>query len=326
MKIRTWLTVAAAALATVLAPSAGAQSNYPDRPIRLIVPFPPGGTSDVVGRIFAEALGKQIGQPVVVENRGGAGGMIGGAAVAKAQPDGYTLMLDASNHAQNAALHTRMQFDTLTAFAPVSLLLRVPNVLVVNAKQSPFNTGEELINHARAKPDDLTYASFGNGSSSHLSAAAFTTMANIDVIHAPYRGSAPAMTDLLGGHISFMFDSMGTAITHINANTVRPLAVSGPERSSLLPEVPTFAELGLDQGYNVTAWFGFHVSSGTPTEIIDRLSQAMKTVSEHSEFVETFRRQGVEIISSKNAEYAEFQSQEEEKLGSLIKNANITLD
>ena len=160
----------------------------------------------------------------------------------------------------------------------------------------------------------------------HLSAAAFTTMANIEVIHAPYRGSAPAMTDLLGGHISFMFDSMGTAITHINANTVRPLAVSGPERSSLLPEVPTFAELGLNQGYNVTAWFGFHVSSGTPTEIIDRLSQAMKTVSENSEFVETFRRQGVDIISSTPAEYAEFLRQEDEKLGSLIKQANITLD
>jgi tripartite-type tricarboxylate transporter receptor subunit TctC len=151
-------------------------------------------------------------------------------------------------------------------------------------------------------------------------------MANIDVIHAPYRGSAPAMTDLLGGHISFMFDSMGTAITHINANTVRPLAVSGPERSSLLPEVPTFAELGLDQGYNVTAWFGFHVSSGTPAEIVERLSQSMKTVSQNAEFVETFRRQGVDIISSTPAEYAEFLRQEDEKFGSLIKQANITLD
>ncbi|UPL22239.1 Bug family tripartite tricarboxylate transporter substrate binding protein [Alcaligenes faecalis] len=307
--------------------SLGAQAAYPDKPIRLVVPFTPGGVTDVIARGVAQQLSKDLGQIIIVENKPGASGIIATDFVAKSAPDGYTVLLAAVGQAVvNNHLYKKLPYDPAQDLAAVSLVAEGQNVLVVNAKQSPFNTGEELINHARAKPDDLTYASFGNGSSSHLSAAAFTTMANIDVIHAPYRGSAPAMTDLLGGHISFMFDSMGTAITHINANTVRPLAVSGPERSSLLPEVPTFAELGLDQGYNVTAWFGFHVSSGTPTEIIDRLSQAMKTVSQNAEFVETFRRQGVDIISSTPAEYAEFLRQEDEKLGSLIKQANITLD
>ncbi|MGO3746984.1 MAG: Bug family tripartite tricarboxylate transporter substrate binding protein, partial [Alcaligenes aquatilis] len=268
-----------------------------------------------------------LGQTIVVENKPGASGIIATDFVAKSAPDGYTVLLAAVGQAVvNNHLYKKLPYDPAQDLTAVSLVAEGQNVLVVNAQQSPFKTGEELINYARSKPEELTYASFGNGSSSHLSAAAFTTMANIDVIHAPYRGSAPAMTDLLGGHISFMFDSMGTAITHIKANTVRPLAVSGPERSSLLPEVPTFAELGLNQGYNVTAWFGFHVSSGTPPEIVERLSQSMRTVSENTEFVEGFRRQGVDILSSTPAEYAEFLRQEDEKLGSLIKQANITLD
>ncbi len=307
--------------------SLGAQAAYPDKPIRLIVPFTPGGVTDVIARGVAQQLSKDLGQIIIVENKPGASGIIATDLVAKSAPDGYTILLAAVGQAVvNNHLYKKLPYDPVKDLAPVSLVAEGQNVLVVNAKQSPFNSGEELISYARANPEELTYASFGNGSSSHLSAAAFTTMANIDVIHAPYRGSAPAMTDLLGGHISFMFDSMGTAITHIAANTVRPLAVSGSERSSLLPEVPTFAELGLDQGYTVTAWFGFHVTSGTPSEIIDRLSQAMKTVSEETEFVETFRRQGVDIISSTPAQYAEFLRQEDEKFGSLIKQADITLD
>lgn len=307
--------------------SLGAQAAYPDKPIRLVVPFTPGGVTDVIARGVAKEMSKDLGQTIVVENKPGASGIIATDFVAKSAPDGYTVLLAAVGQAVvNNHLYKKLPYDPAQDLTAVSLVAEGQNVLVVNAQQSPFKTGEELINYARSKPEELTYASFGNGSSSHLSAAAFTTMANIDVIHAPYRGSAPAMTDLLGGHISFMFDSMGTAITHIKANTVRPLAVSGPERSSLLPEVPTFAELGLNQGYNVTAWFGFHVSSGTPPEIVERLSQSMRTVSENTEFVEGFRRQGVDILSSTPAAYAEFLRQEDEKLGSLIKQANITLD
>ena len=307
--------------------SLGAQAAYPDKPIRLVVPFTPGGVTDVIARGVAKEMSKDLGQTIVVENKPGASGIIATDFVAKSAPDGYTVLLAAVGQAVvNNHLYKKLPYDPAQDLSAVSQVAEGQNGLVGNAPQSPFKTGEELINYARSKPEELTYASFGNGSSSHLSAAAFTTMANIDVIHAPYRGSAPAMTDLLGGHISFMFDSMGTAITHIKANTVRPLAVSGPERSSLLPEVPTFAELGLNQGYNVTAWFGFHVSSGTPPEIVERLSQSMRTVSENTEFVEGFRRQGVDILSSTPAEYAEFLRQEDEKLGSLIKQANITLD
>ncbi|WGQ34925.1 Bug family tripartite tricarboxylate transporter substrate binding protein [Alcaligenes sp. CHO6] len=311
----------------VLLTALSAQAAYPDKPIRLVVPFTPGGVTDVIARGVAQQMSEDLGQIIIVENKPGASGIIATDFVAKSAPDGYTVLLAAVGQAVvNNHLYKKLPYKPEQDLTAVSLVAEGQNVLVVNAQQSPFKSGQELIQYARAHPEELTYASFGNGSSSHLSAAAFTTMADIDVIHAPYRGSAPAMTDLLGGHISFMFDSMGTAITHINANTVRPLAVSGPERSSLLPEVPTFAELGLDQGYNVTAWFGFHVSSGTPAQIVERLSQSMKAVSQNAEFVETFRRQGVEIKSSTPAEYAAFLQQENEKLGSLIKQANIMLD
>ena len=243
MKIRTWLTVAATALATVLAAPASAQSNYPDRPIRLIVPFPPGGTSDVVGRIFAEALGKQIGQPVVVENRSGAGGNIGADLVAKAPADGYTLVMGAvATHAINPWLFANLPYDPVKDFAPVTIVASVPNVLVMNVEFATKNKIEklaDLIDYAKKNPGKLNYGSGGNGSAGHLSGELLKARAGINVEHIPYQGAAPAQLALLSGQSDFMFDNLAASAPLIKDGKVKALAVTTAQRLSLLADVPT---------------------------------------------------------------------------------------
>ena len=252
MKLLQKLMVAIAF--AVLAPGAQAQS-YPDKPIRLVCPFPPGGAVDIASRAVAHELTQILGQPVTVDNRPGAGGNIGADIAAKSAPDGYTLLMTTSGiMAINPALYSKLPFDTIKDFAPVSMVVLLNNVLVVNPSL-PVKSVKELIALAKARPGKLTYASSGNGTSIHLSAELFKSMTGVDMLHIPYKGSAPAITDLLGGQVDMMFDNIPSSLPQIKAGKLRALAVTGAKRSPLMPDVPTIAEAGVP-GYDSYVWFG----------------------------------------------------------------------
>ena len=259
-----------------LVPSAFAQTPpaWPTRPITLVVPFPPGGTTDLLARLVAREAGNRLGQSMVVENRPGAGGGIGAATVARAQPDGYTLVMGTlGTQVTNQFIYAQMPYDSSKDFAPVTLVANSPNVLLVSPKLG-ISTVTELLAKARQSPGALNFASTSLGGSPHLSGELFNSMAKVDIRHVPYKGSAPAMTDLLGGQVQMMIDNLPSAMGQIKAGTVRALAVTTPERVPLLPNVPTVAEAGLP-GYEVNAWFGLLAPTGTPTAVTDRIYSAV---------------------------------------------------
>jgi len=248
-----------------------ANAQYPSKPIHLVIPFPPGGPTDIIGRALGQKLGEALGQPVIVENRGGAGASIGSDAVAKSAPDGYTLLVGTTgSHTINPALYAKLPYDPVRDFAPVSLLATYGNVLVVSPKL-PVKNVRELIELARAKPGEVTFGSAGNGASNHLSGELLASMSGVRMQHVPYKGSAPALIDVMGGQVSFMFDILSTSLPQIKAGTVRAIAFSGSTRSPLIPDVPTVAESGLP-GYEVVGWFGLFAPAGTPREIVNRLN------------------------------------------------------
>jgi tripartite-type tricarboxylate transporter receptor subunit TctC len=262
-------TVPAASLA---GPSL-AQGTYPERPITLVVPFPAGGSTDLVARVVAERMGKELGQSIIVENRGGAGGNIGSAAVAKADPDGYTILMGTvATHALNPALYRKMPYDAVADFAPVALLVVVPNVLVVNP-DFPAKNVQELIALLKEKPGEYSYASSGNGTPLHLSGELFKSMAGVDMVHIPYKGAGPALIDVMGGHVPIMFDNLPSSTEHIRAGKMRGLAVTTAERAPSMPDLPTIAESGLP-GYETYTWNALFAPAGTPKDVIDRLNAA----------------------------------------------------
>jgi tripartite-type tricarboxylate transporter receptor subunit TctC len=301
-----------------------AAQDYPARPIKLIVTYPPGGTVDAVARIVAPPLALRLGQPVVIDNRGGAGGMIGGDLVAKSPPDGYTLMLDASNHAQNPALHSKMPFDTLSAFAPVSLLVKVPNVLLVNPAY-PVYTVADLIARAKAKPGEVNYASSGNGSSPHLAAELFDSMARTRMTHVAYKGGGPALTDVMAGQVPVFFASLGSSLQYIKSEKLRAVAVASKNRSAVLPNVPTIAESGL-AGYEMYEWNAVFAPAGTPAPIIDKVSKALAVVIKDPDVRARLVALGAETIGSTPAELDTFRRVELTKWTRVAKENNIRLD
>jgi tripartite-type tricarboxylate transporter receptor subunit TctC len=258
--------------AIALAHPAGAQAPaYPTKPIRLVVPFPPGGATDILARAVAQKLTEAWGQSVVVDNRPGAGGNIGSELVAKAAPDGYTLeMGTVGTHAINASLYAKMPYDHVKDFAPVILVAAVPNVLVVNPAV-PVNSVQELIAYAKANPGKLNFASSGSGTSIHLSGELFKVMAGVQMTHVPYKGSAPALQDLLGGQVQLMFDNLPPSLPQIKAGKLRALGVTSTARSPALPDVPTIAESGLP-GFEASSWFGVLAPAGTASTIIAKLN------------------------------------------------------
>ena len=243
---------------------------YPSRPVRLVVPFPPGGPTDIVGRTIAQQLQERWGQPVVVENRPGAGAIIGMNAVAKAAPDGYTLLLGSNSLALNKSLYSKLPFELERDFAPVILITRIPNVLVVHPSV-PSNTVAELIALAKAKPGQLNFASVGTGTGPHLFAELFISQTGIQLVHVPYKGTAPAVNDLLAGQVQMLFDSLATALPNIRAGKLRALGVTSATRASAARELPTLAEAGVG-GYEATGWFAIAVTGGTPADIVARLN------------------------------------------------------
>lgn len=295
-----WL---AAALLALAAGSLWAQS-YPTRPLRLVVPFTPAGATDVLARLVGEELGKRLGQPLVIENRAGAGGNIGAQLVARAAPDGYTLLMaPTSIYSIAMTLYKEPGFSIATDFTPVSTIANVPHVLVVHPSL-PVNNLKELIALAKAKPEELTIASQGTGTVSHLEAEMLQQMAGIELTHVPYKGSAPALVDLLGGRVQIMFDSIASAMPQIRAGKLKAIGVAAPARASVMPEVPTIAESGLP-GYRAESWLGILVPAHTPRPIVDRLNRELTTLLADFKLRQTLVERGFEPQSSTPEQYVE---------------------
>jgi len=326
-KRRTFvLATVAAAGALSLAPlAAQAQAAFPSKPITIIVPFSAGGTTDILARVVGLHMGTDLGQPVVVDNRAGAGGNIGGQAAARAPADGYTLFMGTvGTHAINQSLYKKMPFDPIKDFAPLSRVAMVPNLLVVNPGQ-PYKSVKELIAYGKANPGKINFGSSGNGSSIHLSGELFKQMTGVDMQHVPYRGSAPAVSDLLGGQISVMFDNMPSAIQHVKGGKLRALAVTTAKRSPALPDVPTIAEAGVP-GYEATSWFGLLAPAGTPAPIVAKLNAAILKALADPEVKKKLAEQGAESHGEKPEEFAAFIKSETAKWGKVVKESGASLD
>ncbi len=319
--------LAALAVAATAAIPAGAfaQAAYPNKPVTIVVPFAAGGTTDILARIIAQALTVEMGQSVIVDNRAGAGGNIGGALAAKAPADGYTLFMGTvGTHAINAALYKKMPFDPVKDFAPLTRVANVPNLLVANPAQ-PYKSVKELIAYAKAHPGKVNFGSSGNGSSIHLSGELFKSLAKVDMVHVPYKGSAPAVTDLLGNQIGIMFDNMPSAIQHVRSGKLVPIAVTTAKRSPELPNVPTIAEAGVP-GYEATSWFGMFAPTGTPAPVLAKLNGALVKVLGQAEVKKKINEQGAETYSETPEQFAAFIKTESVKWGKVVQESGASLD
>ncbi|KRC36088.1 LacI family transcriptional regulator [Acidovorax sp. Root219] len=328
MKRQQVLGLLTAAMALAAWPAAQAQApgaNWPNKPIRWVVPFPPGGAMDAIARTLGEKAGQALGQPFVIENKAGAGGNIGAEFVARQPADGYTLMITSIGMATNKPLYGKLSYDPIKDFAPVSLLAVVPNVLVTNATQPDVKTAADVIAAARKAPGKLTYGSAGNGTSIHLAGEVFNSLAQIDMLHIPYKGSGPAVADLLGGQINYMFDSITSARPHIQSGKLRALGVTTAKRSATLPGVPTLAEAGLP-GYEVSPWFAVFMPAGTPAPIVNKLNAALRDAMKQPDVVARFETIGAEPVGSTPTELAKHLARESERWAKLIAERGIKLD
>lgn len=321
--------LALAALAITLssgsAVAADAADNYPERPISWIVPFPPGGAMDVIARVLSETMSQDLGQSIVVENKPGAGGNIGANYVVKAKPDGYTIMIAANGMAVNPFLYSRLTYNPIKDFEPISLLAAVPNILVTQADRKDVNSLEDVIRQVKEKPGHYTYASAGVGTSIHLAGALFTYTGDLDMLHVPYKGSGPAVADLIGGQVDYMFDSITSAKPHIESGKLKALAVTTKKRSSTLPDLPTVAESGMAD-YELTPWFATFAPAGTPPEIIEKLNRSMIKAMDTERVRQIFASIGAEYIGSTPEELATYLAAETEKWNKIIQETGISVD
>jgi len=309
-----------AAFALLLALTAPATAEYPDHPVRLIIPFPPGGSNDVVGRLVANQLSEKLGHKVFVDNRGGAGGVLGTEAAAAAAPDGYTLLIVSIAHAVNPALY-KLNYDPIKSFTPVSILATGPNVLAVNPQLS-VKSVKELIALAKEKPGELDYASAGVGSFQHLGGELFKLTAGVSLQHVPYKGGGPAMQDVIAGHVKIMFSSLVQTTPFIQSGQLRALGVGGTKRNPILPDVPTIAEGGVP-GYEANNWWGIMAPAGTPKEIVDRLYRDIQATLKSPELTQAFDREGAAAVAMSSEEFAAFVENEIVKWGRVVKEGNI---
>ena len=317
---RNFLHLAAGAAAlTTASPLAFAQA-YPSRPVRIIVGFPAGGPGDIVTRLMSQWLSERLGQPFIVENRAGAAGNIGTEAVVRAPADGYTLLLTTVSNAVNATLYDKLNFNFIRDVAPVAGVVHVPNVMEVNPS-FPAKTVSEFIAHAKANPNKLNFASGGNGTASHMQFELFKLMTGVNIVHVPYRGSAPALTDLLSGQIQLMFDPMPSSIGHIKAGKLRALAVTTATRSDALPDIPTVAEFA--PGYEASTWFGIVAPTNTPTEIIERLNNEINAGLADSKIKARLGEMGGMLLAGSPADFGKLIIEETDKWGQVIRTANI---
>ena len=308
-----------ATLSLMLAPSAFAD-DYPNRPVRLIIPFPPGGSNDVVGRLVAQQLSTKLGQQAYVDNRAGAGGTIGTEACATAAPDGYTICVISIAHAVNPALYS-LKYDPIKSFTPISIFATGPNVLVVNPS-SPIRSVKDLLALAKQKPGELNYASAGVGSFQHLGAELFKLQAQVNIVHVPYKGGGPAMQDVIAGHVKIMFSSLVQTTPFIKSGQLIALGTGGAKRSPVLPDVPTIAEAGVP-GYVADNWWGLAAPAGLPQPIIDKLYTATQEALKAPELQAQFEREGAATVQMSTAEFGEYIKTEIAKWGRVVKEGNI---
>lgn len=314
----------AAALAATTALTTAAWAEYPDRPITLVIPFAAGGSTDVVGRIVAERMSAELGQQVVVQNVGGAGGSLGAQQVAAAEPDGYTILMGTvATHALNPLILKQKPYDPVADFAPVSLLVVVPNVLAVNP-ELPVNTVQELIDLAKKDPGVLSYASSGNGTPLHLSGELFKAMAGVDIAHIPYKGSGPALTDVLGNQVPIIFDNLPSSSGHITSGTLRALGVTTKERAPSFPDLPAIAETL--PGYETYTWNALFAPAGTPPEAIARLNAAAKVAMADTAVMEQMAGFSATIVASTPEELAAHVAAEAAKWAPVVKDANVQVE
>ena len=324
---------AAALMAATLSPTAAwAQAAWPTKPVRLVVPFAAGGTTDIIARTMAPELAKAFGQPFVVDNKPGAGGNTAGAEVAKSAPDGYTLLVaTVGTHGINAALYPKMPFDHTKDFAPITLLASVPNVLALNpavAQKYGINSVADFIKAAKANPGKLNMASSGNGTSIHLSGELFKAMTGTYVVHFPYRGSGPALIDLMGGSMDLMFDNVPSALPHIKSGKLKALAVTSAKRSDVLPDLPTIAEAGGPalKGFEATSWFGLAAPAGTPADIVNRLQAECAKALASPAVKERLLSQGAIPGGMSSADFTKFIAAETAKWAKVVKAAGAKVD
>jgi tripartite-type tricarboxylate transporter receptor subunit TctC len=304
--------------------NATAAAPYPNQPIKWVVPFPPGGAMDTMARTLGERLSVSMKQPVVIENRAGAGGAIGSGMVAKAAPDGHTMMIVSIGHAVNPSIYPKLPYDATRDFEPVSLVGIVPNLLVAHPSVKANNV-KELIVLAKARPGKLTYASAGNGTTVHLAAELFNSMAGVDIMHVPYKGSAPAVTDLMGGQVDIMFDSLSSAKPYVESGRLKALAVTTAKRSSVFPDVPTIAESGLP-GYELSGWYAVFVPAKTPKAIVERLNAELVKALKQPDVRARFAQIGAEPVGSSPQELANTLKTETARWAGIVRERNIKAD
>jgi tripartite-type tricarboxylate transporter receptor subunit TctC len=300
-----------------------AQAAWPNKPVRIVVPFAPAGTTDILARALAPELSKAFVQTFIIDNKPGAGGNLGADAIAKSPPDGYNLLMGTvGTHAINAALYPKMPFDPVKDFAPIVLVAGVPNVLVMNSAKAEaykINSVADLIRYAKANPGKLNMASSGNGTSIHLSGELFKSMTGTYMLHFPYRGSGPALLDLMGGTMDVMFDNLPSSLPQIKAGKLKALAVTSAQRSAALPELPTIAEAGPVKGFDASSWFGLLAPAGTPAEIVNRIQQETAKAFESPSFKERLLSQGAIPGGQPPAEFVKFIAAETKKWAQVVK-------
>ena len=311
---------AAVCTGLVLFGASAKSDDYPSRPVRVIVPFAPGGLNDILGRIVGAQLSERLGKQFIVENKTGAGGVVGSDLVAKSPPDGYTLLIVSIAHAVNPALY-KLPYDSLKAFAPISIFVSSPNALAVNP-ELPAKTLKEFIALAKSKPGDIQYASGGVGGSLHLGMELFKLVAGIDLLHVPFRGAGPSIIDVAGGNTKAIMATIATLSPHVRSGRIRLLGVSSKVRNPSFPDVPTFEEAGV-HGYEAGNWIGIAAPAGTPPEIIARLNKEISEIQDSADFRHKADTDGAEIVKFTPAEFTSFMQRELEKWGGVVRKANI---
>jgi tripartite-type tricarboxylate transporter receptor subunit TctC len=297
--------------------STGSGQAYPVKPVRLVVPFAPGGGTDIIARLLAQHLGEALGQPVVADNRGGAGSTLGTEIVAKAPPDGYTLLLGNISLAFNAALYKKLSYDAIRDFAPISLVAVQPNIIVIHPSL-PAKSMKEFIAVAKANPGKYSYASAGAGSGTHLAGELLKMLTGIDLVHVPYKGTGPALNDLIGGQVQMMVSTFASALPHAKSGRLRALAVTSAKRSGAAPDVPTLIEAGVPD-FEYSTWYGLLAPAATRREIVDKLNAAVLKVLTRDELKQRFEAQGVDALSSAPAEFSKYLRSETQKWGKVVR-------
>lgn len=326
MNVSKWsrfIVIAGIALAATAQPTFS-QSGWPNKPIKLIVPFPPGGGTDTFARPLAAQLAKELGQQVVVDNKGGAGGTIGAAIAAKSPSDGYTIFMGAVHHTVAESVYKTLPYNLEKDLIPIRGVAFVPDVLVINNKL-PIQNVKELIQYSKNNPGKVNYGSSGNGTTRHLAGEIFNKLTGSSLVHVPYKGSGPAMTALIGGEVDLIFEGLGSAASYIKAGTIRPLAVTSPKRSSAFPEIPTMAEAGVP-GFESISWYGFWVPAGTPQVIQDSIFKATTNALNSPEIKTLWANQGADTGPNTQKQFIQYVKDETDKWGKVAKSASVSID